>query len=159
MNRLKSIALLSVLSMFVLTAFPQERRFMEQKREEIQAQKIAFITQELRLTPQEAEKFWPVYNEYDEQRKQYEKGQLEQVYGDVPELELLTDKEVDSIMLSKLDREQKMVDLRADYYVKFKKVLPVKKVYMLQKAEMDFKRILLDRIREGGYRSSPPRGK
>ena len=38
----------------------QERRA---EREAVQAQKIAFITQETGLTPAEAEKFWPLYNE------------------------------------------------------------------------------------------------
>ena len=157
MTRIKLITLTATFTILLVTAFAQDRRHMEQKREEIQAQKVAYITQQLRLTPQEAEKFWPVYNEFDMQKKQYEKGQIEQVYEDVPDLSLLTDEEVDSIMLSKIARDRKMVDLRAEYYVKFKEVLPVKKVFLLHKAEMDFKRILLDRIREDGYRNPPPR--
>jgi hypothetical protein len=157
MTHLRFIALTAAFYMMLLTVSAQQYRHMDQKREEIQAEKVAFITQQLRLTPQEAEKFWPVYNEFDEQRKQYEKGQMEQYHGDVPDLYLMTDEEVDSIMLSKLDRERKMVDLRAEYYVKFKEVLPVKKVFLLHKAEMDFKRILLDRIREDGYRNPPPK--
>jgi hypothetical protein len=36
-----------------------------QRQEKIQALKIAFITQKLKLTPAEAEKFWPVYNQYN----------------------------------------------------------------------------------------------
>ena len=35
------------------------------KKEEIQAQKVAFISNELDLSKEEAEKFWPIYNEYD----------------------------------------------------------------------------------------------
>ena len=36
-----------------------------QDGEKIQSLKIAFITQKLQLTPDEAQKFWPVYNQYD----------------------------------------------------------------------------------------------
>jgi hypothetical protein len=36
-----------------------------QNGEKIQTLKIAFITQKLQLTPDEAEKFWPIYNQYD----------------------------------------------------------------------------------------------
>ena len=36
------------------------------EEEKIKALKIAFITEELNLTSNEAEKFWPVYNKYDE---------------------------------------------------------------------------------------------
>jgi hypothetical protein len=157
MNRFRLTTLTATFAMLLVTASSQQHRNMDQKREEIQAQKIAYITQQLRLTPQEAEKFWPVYNEFDEQRKQYEKGQIEQYHGNVPDLSLLTDEEVDSIMLAKIDRDRKMAELQAEYYVKFKEVLPVKKVFLLHKAEMDFKRILLDRIREDGYGNPPPK--
>ena len=37
----------------------------ETRAEKIQSLKIAFITQKLQLTTDEAEKFWPVYNQYD----------------------------------------------------------------------------------------------
>ena len=49
----------------------------EEKREEIESMKVAFLTKKLELTPEEAQKFWPVYNQFqgeldkirDEQRK------------------------------------------------------------------------------------------
>src|SRR5574344_1415527 len=34
---------------------------------EIMSQKVAFVTQKLQLTPEEAEKFWPVYNAASEE--------------------------------------------------------------------------------------------
>ena len=34
----------------------------------INAYRIAFLTRRLNLTPQEAQKFWPVYNEYQDAR-------------------------------------------------------------------------------------------
>ncbi len=39
----------------------------EIRAEKIQSLKIAFITQKLQLTPDEAQKFWPVYNQYDKE--------------------------------------------------------------------------------------------
>ena len=44
-----------------LSGFSQE----QDKHERIKALKVSFITEELELTPQEAEKFWPIYNSYD----------------------------------------------------------------------------------------------
>ena len=35
------------------------------KKEQIKAQKVAFITDKLQLTVEEAQQFWPVYNELD----------------------------------------------------------------------------------------------
>ncbi|PHQ28959.1 hypothetical protein [Leeuwenhoekiella nanhaiensis] len=37
----------------------------DERHERIKALKVPFITEELELTPAEAEKFWPIYNSYD----------------------------------------------------------------------------------------------
>jgi len=42
-------------------------RAQENHRERIRAYKTAHITQQMDLTVQEAEKFWPVYNAYDKE--------------------------------------------------------------------------------------------
>ena len=49
--------------------YAQGERFKE-KREQIKAMKVAFLTTELNLTSSEAEKFWPIYNTFDD--KQFE---------------------------------------------------------------------------------------
>ena len=41
----------------------------EERMKEIKAQKTAYITTKLGLTPEEAQRFWPIYNEYDENRE------------------------------------------------------------------------------------------
>ena len=42
----------------------------EDWKEKIQSEKIAFLTMEIELTPQEAQVFWPVYNEINEEKDQ-----------------------------------------------------------------------------------------
>ena len=61
----------ALLSLFLLVytcaisfAQPPEDDNNKEKREQIQAQKIAFISTQLELTPDEAQKFWPIYNRY-----------------------------------------------------------------------------------------------
>jgi Spy/CpxP family protein refolding chaperone len=44
-----------------------------EKKENIEAMKIAFITNKLELSPEEAQKFWPVYNQYNEKLKDLRK--------------------------------------------------------------------------------------
>jgi predicted O-linked N-acetylglucosamine transferase (SPINDLY family) len=51
----------------------KQKQQFEQQREKIESQRIAFITQELDLTPAEAQAFWPVYNEYDKKRHELNK--------------------------------------------------------------------------------------
>ena len=45
-------------------------------RERLEAYKIAFFTKRLNLTPQEAEKFWPVYNEFQNQKNQIQAAKI-----------------------------------------------------------------------------------
>ena len=68
--------------------------------------------------------------------------------------EVMTDEEVDKFIQKHFELEEQMIDLKEEYYVKFKEVLPVKKVFRLQEAERDFKRMLLERLQEGQQR--PP---
>jgi Spy/CpxP family protein refolding chaperone len=42
---------------------PMEERMSKEKRAQLESFKIQFITKKLNLTPEEAEKFWPIYNE------------------------------------------------------------------------------------------------
>jgi hypothetical protein len=66
-----------------------------------------------------------------------------------PDIALMSDEEVDKFIRQHFDLEEQMTDLKEEYYMKFKEVLPVKKVFRLMEAERDFKRILLERLQEG----------
>ena len=57
---LKQISLLLIFISAITYAQPPQG-----KRDKVKSLKIAFISDELALTPQEAEKFWPIYNKYD----------------------------------------------------------------------------------------------
>jgi|SRR5690606_11244262 len=62
----KSIHLIAFALLFPITvSIAQESR--AERFERIEAEKIAFITKELNLTPSEAQKFFPVYNQYQQE--------------------------------------------------------------------------------------------
>lgn len=120
------------------------------KREKIQAQKVAFITTKLDLTPEEAGKFWPIYNEFEEamekSREMFKEGyRLEKM-----NIEDISDEEALKIADDQIIMAQKHLDLKKEYHAKFKSVLPPKKVLMLYRAEREFQRVLLDKIRSQG---------
>ena len=120
----------------------------EGKREKIKALKVAYITEQLKLTPEEAQRFWPVYNEFEDKRQKLEM----EIIGPKekrPDIALMSDEEVDKFIQKHFDLEEQMIDLKEEYYMRFKEVLPVKKVFRLMEAERDFKRILLERLQEG----------
>lgn len=95
--------------------------------EKIQALKVAFISQKLHLTPSEAEKFWPVYNQYDGEITQLRANRRN---GDV------------------LDNEQKLLNIRKKYKSSFEKILGSQRVNDLYNAEREFRNALIQRLKQ-----------
>lgn len=122
---------------------------MGKKMELMQAQKIAFITNELKLTPEEAEKFWPLYHEFEAKKMEIMKIPMGEWRSEQTDLDRLTDKEADALIIDKFKEEQAMLDLKTEYYYKYKEVIPVKKVVRLYESEKKFKRMLLEKLRNG----------
>lgn len=143
------------LSIVQLNAQPRQGK-KQAGRERIEAQRIAFITDRLHLTPAEAQVFWPVYNEYDAKRQQLSKTFHKAPPGEEKRFEDMSDKEALEVVDNQIVEAQKMLDLRKEYHAKFKSVLPPQKVLGLYESEKDFQRQLIDRLRDG---NGPPRGK
>lgn len=118
----------------------------ETKRDKIEALRVSFISQKVSLTTQEAQLFWPLYNEYNDKldlnRKIFRKQ-----YGLNSDFSVKTDKEAEMYLNAELTLKQKEFELYKEYYEKFKKALPVKKVALLRKAEEDFKKELIKNIK------------
>ena len=126
----------------------------QEKKENIEALKIAFITDKLELTPEEAQKFWPVYNQYADKlveiRKKRRQDMRDAKQNNYDEM---TDKEVEQAIDLDLANRQKELDLQKEYNTKFKTVLPMKKVAKLYSAEEQFKMVLLNKLKE---KNPPP---
>ena len=125
------------------------------RHEQIEAQKIAFITQELNLTPEEAKVFWPVYNEYEAKRHELKKSFKDVEYIHKADMDKLTEKEASQILDNQIIEAQKFLDLRKEYHAKFKAVLPAVKVLKLYEAERDFQKMLIDKIRQHKQNPAP----
>ena len=75
---------------------------MDKKREKIEVQKIAFITKQLDLTPEEAQKFWPVYNQLSDARKQLH----EQHKENRKDIDNLSDSEIEKLIDNHINLDQ-----------------------------------------------------
>lgn len=120
----------------------------QEKKENIEAMKIAFLTNKLDLTPEEAQIFWPVYNQYNDKLQELRKKRRLDEREAKKNFEDLSDKELEQAMDNDLAFRQKELDLQKEYNVKFKAVLPIKKVSKLYAAEEQFKRVLLDKLKD-----------
>jgi hypothetical protein len=117
-----------------------------QKGERLEAMKIGFITERLNLSSDEAKVFWPVYNKFTDDMKklrQSSKGKISEEMADIP---AMTDAEAEKVLNDMVNFKIQEADLLKKYATEFKKVIPVKKVVLLFKAENDFKRELLKKL-------------
>ncbi|HEX2617293.1 MAG TPA: hypothetical protein VHL57_07100 [Flavobacteriales bacterium] len=144
LHRIMAVAALSTAT---LVGFAQEDDLTlpEDRLQEIKAQKTAFLTQRMDLTPEEAQKFWPVYNQYDKEieaaRKEMREGRRA-----MKKDTSLTEAEANAAIDRDLSGRQRELDIRKKYAAEFKKVIGAVKTLKLGKAEHDFNRELLRRI-------------
>ncbi len=125
-------------------------------REKIKAQRIAFITQKLALTPDEAQKFWPVYNQFTDELDRVKKDMNKLRRSTNENLMSMNDKEVEKALEDDILNQQKITDLHRKYQAELKKVIPARKIALLYKAEHDFKLTLLKRMKQSGHKGPPP---
>lgn len=155
MKNLKvAIPLMLCLVTSMLVAQPQRMRQgrqgmgMQERKENIESMKIAFLTRRLDLTPEEAKKFWPVYNGYTDETKKLRSDRRDKMRDAREDFEKMNDKDVEKLIDSEIIFRQQELDVLKKYHGQFKEVLPMKKVAMLYKSEEDFKKELLERIKD-----------
>lgn len=114
-----------------LMAQEQTKRDVKAERE---ARKVAIITEKLELTTEESKAFWPVYEELKKEHKALRKN-FKKTKEAGRKMDELNDEEVDKILLESFDFKQKELDLKKKYHLKFKAVLPAKKIAKLYHLE------------------------
>jgi len=123
---------------------------IDEKREKIKAFKVSFLTTELELTSTEAERFWPIYNAYDD--KQFDlkhlkmKTYLRKLNDD--NINNLSEKEAVTLLSQIESTDKELYSLREKYMANLKKILSAKKILKLKKSEDDFNRKLLQQYRD-----------
>ena len=131
--------------MISTTAWAQHSR-----GEKLQSARIALFTERLSLTPEEAERFWPVYNQISEQRMalRREGFRLQRA----AEGDSLTDAQAQDRIEEYLNLKQRELTLEQAATEKFLTVLSASQVVRLLKAERDFHRMMLRQLgrRRGG---------
>lgn len=146
--------LFPILLLLVSFNFYAQGEKMKEKKEQIKALKVAFLTTELDLTAKEAEKFWPIYNTFDD--KQFElRHQKMKVYMkrmNDGSLDKITEKEANTFLAQIESTEEELFLLRKKFMKNLKGIFPSAKILKLRKAEEDFNRKLLQQYRNKGSR-------
>lgn len=150
MKRLITLVLAALIAA-PLFAQPEGPERLRQKKEKVDAMKAAFITQELELTPEEAQKFWPVFNEMDKKIEAYRLKDVEQhmkMREEGKTLEDLSDDEVNKMMIERFNDEAAILEIKKAYHEKYLKILGTKRTARLYMAERKFQRELMRKMRK-----------
>lgn len=143
----KTVSVLSIIT-FLLLGIMGTAKVEGQQYKLIQQEKIAFFTKRLGLTPAEAKLFWPLYDEYQEKREQIlkERKATEQYY--IANAESLSSSELEKITDRYVDFHKRETELLEFYTNEFKKILPIEKVLKIYITEIDFRRHLIQMVRD-----------
>lgn len=121
----------------------------EDWKEKIQSEKIAFLTMEIELTPQEAQVFWPVYNEINEEKDQAMYEIIKYYWEMSKAIEAgKSEKEIKALLDKYLEAQEKQRKIDEDAAEKYKKVLSTTKVAKLYIGEEKFRRQHIRKLRD-----------
>jgi len=117
----------------------------EKYLEKFKSEKVSFLTEKLDLTVEEAQKFWPLYNEYQDKRDVIIRSQRMDRHGRGTQER--TSKELEAMVDQKVEQEVELAELKLEFHKKVKKAIPIEKVVKLYRAEKDFMNYMLGKIR------------
>jgi Spy/CpxP family protein refolding chaperone len=143
--------LLTILFLLSIQVFAQPAR--GEKKEQIKALKVGFITTELDLTTDEASKFWPIYNAFEDKQFELRHQKMRAFHGRMEsDLYKISEKEAATLLAQMENNEEELHQIRKKFIASLKGVLPSVKIIQLKKAEDAFNRKLLQQYRDKGPR-------
>jgi hypothetical protein len=150
MMQMKIKNILPILLFLITFPFYAQSEKMDEKREKIKAYKVSFLTTELELTSAESEKFWPIYNTYDDKQYELRHQKMKSYTRKLSEetLKNMSEKEAAALLSQMESTDEELYLLRKKYIASLKKILPAKKIIILRKSEDDFNRKLLHQYRD-----------
>jgi hypothetical protein len=142
---------LIIVMLFLLPTISMAQRGGE-RNNEIESYRIAYLTQKLDLTAEEAQVFWPIYNDWQNEQKALRKERAQKMisFRKITEIEELSDTEIQALITNDFSFKQRDLNLDKKYYYKLKSSLPIKIVGKYYRAQEAFKRELLAKYRNNG---------
>lgn len=115
----------------------------QRDKERIEALKTAFITQEMNLNNKVAQKFWPVYNEYETRRWELH----EEERNKLKDPDCITEKEAKQMLSEYLEIERKEYVIKKQLFEDLKEIFTAKEIIKLNRLEDEFHRKLIQEFR------------
>jgi len=141
-----------VILLFSCSVFAQidgeTREHIGEIRERIKAQKVAFITERLSLTVEEAQNFWPIYNAFESKTEKIRSEDLRAIKINLRKNPDLSEQEADDILARLIKAEDALHAAKQELVKDLKNVISSEKIIKLKGAEDDFNRRLLDKLKD-----------
>ncbi|MFB9055739.1 Spy/CpxP family protein refolding chaperone [Mariniflexile ostreae] len=133
----------------ILLLFASVSVFAQGNREQIKALKVAFITEKLDLSEQEAQEFWPIYNTYDSHYAKIKFKDIKSLRHTIKNnINTLDEAKAKALLDELVDAENKLYKARTEFILKLRKVLSPKKILLLKLVEDDFNRKLFEQYKK-----------
>jgi len=141
----KKILIIMFIAPLLLLSQSEKQQKRQDKLEKIESSKIAFLSKKLNLSVEEAQAFWPVYNEYTDQIKSI-KQKNNHLIKERKNINNLDENQVEVLNDKKFKIEQQILETRIIYHKEYQKILSNKQIAVLYDAEQEFKKRLLKRM-------------
>lgn len=139
MNKIVIILMLGLLGTGLYGQNPQAK-------EKIESARIGFLTKRMGLTPDQAERFWPLYNEFITKREDAAR-EFKQFQAGL-DTDAATEAQSRRLVELELETKQRRLDLEKDYSKRLLSVISTQQIASLRQAERDFRGILLRRLQQ-----------
>ena len=120
----------------------------DRNKEQIKTLKIAFFTEQLSLSPDEAAVFWPIYNAHEKEKEAVRDQQRREIRDRFPNLDEITEKEARKALERYLELEEQEEELDKAFYEQIAREFSAVRTLKLFQAERDFRRRLFQEYRK-----------
>ncbi|MFB6455468.1 hypothetical protein ACE38W_09385 [Chitinophaga sp. Hz27] len=144
---MKQFSKIWIIVVVLLTSITPHIFAQEDEAEKLKALQVAFLASKLNLTKQEAQQFWPVYNNY--------RGEIDQLLADKARNKNIDTKmdhavDADAIARNNMDKDlnydKRYLDIKTRYTAEFQRVLPARKAGQVFNREKEFRNMMISRL-------------
>jgi len=139
---MKKLFTLSLLFFLTFNAFSQRK----EREERIKTLKIAFITERLAFTESEAQKFWPIYNAFEDKNNELRIQSYN--HRKVENIETMTELEAKALVDDMILLENKKFKLREKFMKDLLTAISAKKVILLKATEDAFNKRMFEEFKK-----------
>jgi Spy/CpxP family protein refolding chaperone len=130
------------ISLFLFSFWPSQGQ-----NKMVESARVAFISQRTNLTPAQAEKFWPVYNEFSNQKSDIRKN-IRGIYRELNTKPEQTSESLKQYLVQYNQLKQQELNLEKEYQQRYLLIITPRQLVDLMVAEHEFHKILIKKMSE-----------